>query len=111
MIHFLPESPRYDVLKGRSDRALATFRKIYPSATEDYLGIKLVSLEEVVAISTQSEVAQGNLATRWKLLCTEGKYRRPAITALGIGIFQQLCGFNSLSKCGKLAKGEYHNSN
>ena len=96
LIHFLPESPRYDVLKGRVEPALRTLRRVYPSATEDYIAIKLAALEEVVAISTQSAIARAGTLGQWKLFLTEGKYRRPAITALGIGVFQQLCGFNSL---------------
>lgn len=96
MIHFLPESPRYDVLKGRSDRAAATMLKIYPSATDDYRAVKLAALEEVVEVSRNSEVAKASALGKWKLVCTRPYYRRPAITALGIGVAQQLCGFNSL---------------
>jgi SP family myo-inositol transporter-like MFS transporter 13 len=73
-----------------------TLRKVYPTASEDYLGVKLAALEEVVAVSTRSAIAQASTMGQWKIVLTEGRYRRPAITALGIGVFQQLCGFNSL---------------
>ncbi len=96
MIHYLPESPRYDVLKGRSDRAAATIRKIYPDASDDYRAVKLAALEEVVEVSLNSEVARASFLGKWRLVATRGIYRRPAITALGIGVAQQLCGFNSL---------------
>ena len=33
---WLPESPRYDSQKGKMERAVRTFRRIYPHATETY---------------------------------------------------------------------------
>jgi SP family myo-inositol transporter-like MFS transporter 13 len=63
----------------------------------DYVAVKFAALEEVVAISAAFQ-KQYNGWARLKLVMTKGKYGKPAITALGIGIFQQLCGFNSLSK-------------
>lgn len=63
----------------------------------DYVAVKFAALEEVVAVSAAFQ-ERYNAIARLKLVLTQGKYRKPAITALGIGIFQQLCGFNSLSK-------------
>jgi hypothetical protein len=63
----------------------------------EYVAVKFAALEEVVAVSAAFQ-KKYNATARLKLVLTEGKYRKPAITALGIGIFQQLCGFNSLSK-------------
>ena len=66
--------------------------------SNEYVAVKFAALEEVVAVSAAFQMKY-NATARLKLVLTEGKYRKPAITALGIGIFQQLCGFNSLSKC------------
>lgn len=96
MIHFLPESPRYDVLKGRVESAHKTLRKVYPKVSEDYLAIKLAALEEVVSACRESDLGQASTLQQWKIVFKEGRYRRPALLALGVGIFQQLCGFNSL---------------
>jgi SP family myo-inositol transporter-like MFS transporter 13 len=63
----------------------------------DYVAVKFAALEEVVALSAAFQ-KRYNAMARLKLVLTRGKYRKPAITALGIGIFQQLCGFNSLSQ-------------
>lgn len=63
----------------------------------EYVAHKFAALEEVVAVSAAFQ-KKYNATARLKLVLTEGKYRKPAITALGIGIFQQLCGFNSLSE-------------
>jgi SP family myo-inositol transporter-like MFS transporter 13 len=65
--------------------------------SSEYIAVKFSALEEVVALSAAFQ-KRYNAMARLKLVVTEGKYRKPAITALGIGIFQQLCGFNSLSK-------------
>ncbi|KAK4687484.1 MFS transporter, SP family, solute carrier family 2 (myo-inositol transporter), member 13, partial [Tremellales sp. Uapishka_1] len=94
-IHFLPESPRYDLLKGKTEAALKTIRKSYPDMSEDYVAVKFAALEEVVAVSANFQ-KEFPLKQRLKMVFTQGRYRRPAITVLGIGIFQQLCGFNSL---------------
>ncbi|WVQ68693.1 uncharacterized protein L199_006902 [Kwoniella botswanensis] len=94
-IHFMPESPRFDLLRGNREAALATIQRSYRGMSEDYIAVKFAALEEVVGISA-SFTNQYNIKARLRLLLTEGKYRKPAITALGIGIFQQLCGFNSL---------------
>ncbi|WVR05560.1 hypothetical protein IAU60_002579 [Kwoniella sp. DSM 27419] len=95
MIHYLPESPRYDLLRGRREAALSTIQRSYPNMSEDYIAVKFAALEEVVAVSAAFQ-EQHSAMQRIKIVLTTGKYRRPAITALGIGIFQQLCGFNSL---------------
>lgn len=93
----MPESPRYDLLHGKREAALATIHKSYKGMSENYIAVKFAALEEVVSHSTEFQ-REYNFKNRIRLLLTVGKYRKPAITALGIGIFQQLCGFNSLSE-------------
>lgn len=95
--HWLPESPRYDLLRGRREAAQKTIESTYSSMSTEYVAVKFAALEEVVAVSAAFQ-KKYNATARLKLVLTEGKYRKPAITALGIGIFQQLCGFNSLSE-------------
>lgn len=73
-----------------------TIEKTYSNMSPDYVAVKFTALQEVVGISAAFQ-AQYNGWARLKLVMTKGKYGKPAITALGIGIFQQLCGFNSLS--------------
>lgn len=94
-IHYLPESPRYDLLRGRREAALKTIRRCYKGASEHYISIKFAALEEFVGVSSAFQ-AKYSLPQRIKLIFTRSQYGKPAITALGIGIFQQLCGFNSL---------------
>lgn len=65
--------------------------------SEDYIAVKFAALEEVVGVSAEFQ-KRYNTMGRLKLVLTQSKYRKPAITALGVGIFQQLCGFNSLSE-------------
>ena len=63
--------------------------------SDDYIAVKFAALEEVVSISAAFQI-QYDLKARIRLLFTVPRYYKPAITAVGIGIFQQLCGFNSL---------------
>lgn len=96
--HWLPESPRYDLLRNRREAAHKTIQKTYPTMSDEYVAIKFAALEEVVGVSAEFQKKYNTLG-RLKLVMTKSKYGKPAITALGIGIFQQLCGFNSLSRC------------
>lgn len=93
----LPESPRYSLLKGRREQARLTLDRSYANMSPRYIDLKFAALEENVAISARL-VNSTTALQRWKMVLTHGPYRRPAITALGIGIFQQLCGFNTLSE-------------
>lgn len=63
--------------------------------SERYIDLKMHALKDIVDVSARFQKEHSTLQT-WKLVVTTGRYRRPAITALGIGIFQQLCGFNTL---------------
>ncbi|ORY30772.1 general substrate transporter [Naematelia encephala] len=94
-IHFLPESPRYDLLRGRKEAALKTIRRSVPTMSDDYVAIKFAALEAVVELSSNFQ-REYPFRQRVKLILTKGKYGKPAITVLGIGVFQQLSGFNSL---------------
>ncbi len=85
------------MLRGRKDAAAKTIRSTYAGASEDYIALKLIALEEVVEVSAEFQ-RQYSPMQRLKVVFTQSRYAKPAITALGIGIFQQLCGFNSLSE-------------
>ncbi|KAL8281401.1 hypothetical protein RQP46_006085 [Phenoliferia psychrophenolica] len=94
-VHFLPESPRYDLMRGKDEAAKKTLTKIYKGCTEEYIALKFNVLKGLVQISSDFQ-AKYTFKQRIKLIATEGHLRRPAITAVGLGIFQQLCGFNTL---------------
>ncbi|KAM0747992.1 general substrate transporter [Meredithblackwellia eburnea MCA 4105] len=94
-IHFLPESPRYDLMRGRDEAARKTLNRIYKGCSPDYIDLKFNVLKGLVDISGRFQ-EKYTVPQRLKLVFTTGHLRRPAITAMGLGVFQQLCGFNTL---------------
>lgn len=95
--HFLPESPRYDLLQNREAAAHQTLRRVYGNVSEEYINLQFAALKEVVDIS-QAHRAKYNTWQSIKLIFRTPYLLRPAIVAWGLGIFQQLCGFNTLSE-------------
>ena len=91
---WLPESPRYDSRRGRTERAMRTFQRIYPHASEAYCRRRA----EELTLSLQefdTRVAHTPLARRIRLLCS-GTHARALVIACGLQALQQLCGFNTL---------------
>ncbi|KAK4701669.1 hypothetical protein P7C70_g4564, partial [Phenoliferia sp. Uapishka_3] len=95
LIHFLPESPRYDLMNGRKDAAVKTLRLVYKGASDEMIEWKLQGMTETVRLSKVFQ-ERWPLAQRLSIIAKTGAYRRPTIIACGLMAFQQLCGFNSL---------------
>ncbi|WFD29395.1 hypothetical protein MSPP1_000404 [Malassezia sp. CBS 17886] len=91
---WLPESPRYDSRRGRTDRAAHTFHRIFPHATEEYC---LLRAEEVSRSmeQTRGHLDKLSLRARVRRLVTGANARALAV-ACGLQALQQLCGFNTL---------------
>ncbi|ORY82336.1 general substrate transporter [Leucosporidium creatinivorum] len=94
-IHWLPESPRFDMIQGREDAARKTMRQVYSGISDEALEIKVRALREVVTV-TKAFQQRWPMAKRPKLILKTAMYRRPAFVACALMGFQQLCGFNSL---------------
>ncbi|ORY74262.1 general substrate transporter [Leucosporidium creatinivorum] len=94
-IHYLPESPRYDVIRGREDLARQTMRLVYTDISDDIIELKLNSIRETVNLSNTFQ-ERWPVAKRPFIMFKTGAYRRPLIAACGLMAFQQLSGFNSL---------------
>lgn len=93
--HYLPESPRYDVIRGREDLARKTMRLVYTNISEEIVELKLDSIRETVNLSKAFQ-ERWPISKRPFIMFKTGAYRRPLIAACGIMAFQQLSGFNSL---------------
>lgn len=94
-VHFLPESPRYDLIKGEKERARKTLDNVYKSPNPRLVELKMAELEILVG-HVQAFRQQYNTRQQFALIAKQGYLRRPAVTALGLCVFQQLCGFNTL---------------
>ncbi|WVQ78915.1 hypothetical protein IAT38_001006 [Cryptococcus sp. DSM 104549] len=95
LFHWLPESPRILILRGKIEEARVVFSRIYPTATADMIDYKLRVAEEYVTATT---VLQKNTTflERTKVVFTTGSYRRSIIVVCAVQAFGQLNGFNSL---------------
>ena len=84
IIFFIPESPRWLILKGRDDRAVRIFRKIYLSEAE--VNTQLQDTKSVVQSETKSD---------WKFLLQPGIFKAVLIGA-AIAILGQFMGVNAV---------------
>ena len=84
VVLFIPESPRWLVLKCRDDKALGVFRKIY-----------LLSRDAVVQLSETKSVVQSESKSDWKFLLQPGILKAVLIGA-AIAILGQFMGVNAV---------------
>ena len=84
IIFFIPESPRWLILKGRDERAVRIFRKIYLSEVE--VDTQLQDIKSVVQSETKSD---------WKFLLQPGIFKAVLIGA-AIAILGQFMGVNAV---------------
>jgi sugar porter (SP) family MFS transporter len=85
LIRFVPESPRWLILKkGASEKALAILRIINPENCE----------QELVAI--QNSAAPAGSAGKDSDHLFSGKYRKPVVLAMLFAFFNQVSGINAI---------------
>lgn len=84
IIFFIPEGPRWLILKGRDERAVGIFRKIYLSEVE--VDTQLQDTKSVVQSETKSD---------WKFLLQPGIFKAVLIGA-AIAILGQFMGVNAV---------------
>ncbi|KAL8292806.1 hypothetical protein RQP46_000500 [Phenoliferia psychrophenolica] len=95
-MHWLPESPRFDVVVGRQDRARHTLQRIYRGATDEQIELKLKAIQLTADVSNALKKQYPSITKRIGILFRTPRYRRCVSVATGLFIVQQLCGFNTL---------------
>ena len=95
LMHYLPESPRVLILRGKREEARATLRTIYRGATDEIIDFKLRVVEGYVESTTVLQ-KQYTFGQRVRQYWTHKPYRRAIIAVSGVQAFGQLTGFNTL---------------
>ena len=84
VIFFIPESPRWLIVKGHDPRALAILRRIYASDSEAQAGLA----------ETRESIA-GEVKTEWKTMLEPG-IRKAVLVGSAIAILGQFMGVNAV---------------
>lgn len=96
-VFFLPDTPRYLVMKNRYLDAVAVLKRIYPGADEDRIH---ASVEELQASNNSGDAADNSALQRskssWTELFEKHSNRRALVIACGLQAIQQFVGFNAL---------------
>lgn len=92
---FLPDSPRQLIVKNKFRLAKNALKKIYPYETDEQLDAKIEFLQDEAALQAKI-LASEPLKKRVKDIILIGSNRRALTIAVGLQLFQQLSGFNTL---------------
>ncbi|KAI5478831.1 general substrate transporter [Pseudohyphozyma bogoriensis] len=95
-LHFLPESPRYSLLKGDREAAKKTLHVVYAKASDEVIERKLDIMLATVQIGQAFEQKYPSVLGRLRAIATNGLYRRPVIVSGLLFLACQLGGVNSL---------------
>ncbi|ODQ78447.1 hypothetical protein BABINDRAFT_162670 [Babjeviella inositovora NRRL Y-12698] len=91
VVGFIPESPRFLVLKNDVRTASSALGKLYPSATAEQIGEAIEIIQKDVLAN--KAILQETAAVR---LFGKTSTVRALAVCCGLMMFQQLCGFNAL---------------
>ncbi|WVF67232.1 hypothetical protein IAT40_001980 [Kwoniella sp. CBS 6097] len=95
LMHWLPESPRVLILRGKSEEARSVLQRIYSDALHAQIDFKLRVAEEYVEATTKLQ-REKTTWQRAKILWTTKAYQRSIISVSGVQAFGLLCGYNTL---------------
>ncbi|GAA5873138.1 hypothetical protein JCM8547_006802 [Rhodosporidiobolus lusitaniae] len=95
----MPESPRFDLRRGRVAKARKTLRLLYSKASGAHVQRNIEVMQAEVGDEEQERAVGGKEASKLEQLASLWKdraSRRALVVACGLQMFQQLTGFNAL---------------
>lgn len=95
MHYWMPETPRFAVLKGDLDGARRTLERVYPKASSEQMDIKLQAILVATEVSVSLNKVHPTLAGRMGAVLSTPKYVRCTACAAAIFLGQQMVGWNS----------------
>jgi SP family myo-inositol transporter-like MFS transporter 13 len=95
-MHWLPETPRFDVLMGNFEGARKTLKRVYPKATEDQISLKLKAIQLATEVSVSLKKTHPTIMGRLGAVLTTPQYLRCVLSASVVFLGQQLSGWNSV---------------
>lgn len=95
-ISYLPDSPRYLIMKDRTEDAKDILKQIYPAASDDLIDSNVQELQFLNIIWGKDETIMQKLKYSWKELFSIDSNKRSLIIACGLQAIQQFVGFNAL---------------
>lgn len=96
LMYFLPDTPRYLIMKNYYNDAVSVLKKIHPSASDDLINSNVTELQQLNNLWKSNENVLQRLKSSWIELFQISSNKRSLIIACGLQAIQQFVGFNAL---------------
>lgn len=97
---FLPDTPRYLIMRNKYDEAEAVLRRTHPLVSNESIQAKILEIKEQQLDEFDSQVSFTTPFKKWAKVVVElhtvGSYFRALFLACALQAIQQMTGFNSL---------------
>ncbi|KAG0687641.1 myo-inositol transporter [Pichia californica] len=93
---FLPDSPRYLIMKNKFNDAIIVLKKIYPNSSDSLIHSNVEELQQLNLLWNNNDNIFQKLLSSWIELFSISSNKRSLIIACGLQAIQQFVGFNAL---------------
>lgn len=95
-ILFLPDTPRYLIMKDRYDDAITVLKRVYPLASDTLIHMNVNELQQLNMLWSKNDSVWHRLSHSCRDLFSVPSNRRSLVIACGLQAIQQFVGFNAL---------------
>lgn len=95
-ILFLPDTPRYLIMKDRYDDAVTVLKRIHPLASDALIHMNVDELQQLNMLWSKDDNVWRRLSHSWRDLFLVPSNKRSLVIACGLQAIQQFVGFNAL---------------